>query len=75
MLAVKQLHRNYESNAQKVKDAMAPIINAFKVCGPLSLTFSFVVSLAIAKKFYIRGNNNKVDSIETERIVIAHLLP
>ena len=27
------------------------------------------------RKFYIRRNNNKVDSIETGRIVIAHLLP
>ena len=29
----------------------------------------------ISRKFYIRRNNNKVDSIETGRIVIAHLLP
>ena len=28
-----------------------------------------------ARKFYRRRNNNKVDSIETGRIVIAHLLP
>ena len=28
----------------------------------------------IVMKFYIRRNNNKVDSIETSRIVIAHLL-
>ena len=27
------------------------------------------------RRFYIRRNNNKVDSIGTERIVIAHLLP
>ena len=27
------------------------------------------------RKFYIRRNNNKVDSIETGRMVIAHLLP
>ena len=27
------------------------------------------------RKFYIRRNNNKADSIETGRIVIAHLLP
>ena len=27
------------------------------------------------KKFYMRRNNDKVDSIETVRIVIAHLLP
>ena len=26
-------------------------------------------------KFYMRGNNNKVDSVETGRKVIAHLLP
>ena len=28
-----------------------------------------------ARKFYIRTNNNKDDSIETGSIVIAHLLP
>ena len=28
-----------------------------------------------SRKFYIRRNNNKVDYIETGRIVIAHLLP
>ena len=28
-----------------------------------------------ARKLYIRRNNNKIDSIETGRIVIAHLLP
>ena len=28
-----------------------------------------------SRKFYVRRNNNKVDSIETRRIVIAHLLP
>ena len=27
------------------------------------------------RKFYIRRNSNKVDSIETGRIAIAHLLP
>ena len=27
------------------------------------------------RKFYIRSNNNNVDSIEIGRIVIAHLLP
>ena len=29
----------------------------------------------LSRKFYIRGNNNNVDSIETGRIVIANLLP
>ena len=29
----------------------------------------------LATKFYIRRNNNKVDSIETRCIIIAHLLP
>ena len=28
-----------------------------------------------ARKFYIRRNKNKVDSIETGPIIIAHLLP
>ena len=28
-----------------------------------------------ARKFFIRRNNNKVNSIETEHIVIADLLP
>ena len=31
--------------------------------------------LKIAREFYIRRNNIKVDSIETGLIVIAHLLP
>ena len=38
-----------------------------------------VVSLLLlwfrTRKFYIRRNYNKVNSIETGRIVIAHLLP
>ena len=29
----------------------------------------------VARKFYIRRNNKKVDAIETGRIVIAGLLP
>ena len=29
----------------------------------------------VARKFYIRRNNNKVHSVETGHIVIAHLLP
>ena len=32
-------------------------------------------SIQIPRKFYIRRNNNNVDSTETGRIVIAHLLP
>ena len=32
------------------------------------------LKLLKSRKFYIRRNNNKVDSIETGRIVIAHLL-
>ena len=32
-------------------------------------------TLVSPRKFYIRRNNNKVDSKETGRIVIAHLLP
>ena len=32
-------------------------------------------SLDSSRKLYIRRNNNKVDSIETGRIEIAHLLP
>ena len=34
-----------------------------------------LLQLFQARKFYIRRNNNKADSIETEHIVIAHLLP
>ena len=34
-----------------------------------------LLQLFQARKFYIRRNNNKADSIETGRIVIAHLLP
>ena len=33
------------------------------------------ILLDCTRKFYIRRNYNKVNSIETERIVIAHLLP
>ena len=32
-------------------------------------------TLVSPRKFYIRRNNNKVNSKETGRIVIAHLLP
>ena len=32
-------------------------------------------TLRVARKFYIRKNNRKVDSIETGCIVIAHLFP
>ena len=32
-------------------------------------------TLVSPRKFYIRRNNNKVDSKERGRIVIAHLLP
>ena len=35
----------------------------------------FTHDLLTARKFYIRRNNIKVDSIETGRIVTAHLLP
>ena len=31
--------------------------------------------LVRSRKFFVRRNNNKVDSIETGRIVIAHLFP
>ena len=33
------------------------------------------LKLTHARKFYIRRNNNNVDSIETGRIVTAYLLP
>ena len=36
---------------------------------------SLLESIQIPRKFYIRRNNNNVDSTETGRIVIAHLLP
>ena len=42
---------------------------------PNDITFLYIFKYMKAKKFYIRRNNNKVDSIETDRIVIAHLLP
>ena len=35
----------------------------------------FIKSCSLSRKFYMRRNNNKVDSIETGPIVIAHLLP
>ena len=31
--------------------------------------------LGVARKFYVRRDNKKADSIETGCIVIAHLLP
>ena len=34
-----------------------------------------ILAYLIARKFYIRSNNNKVDSIETGHMVIAYLLP
>ena len=34
-----------------------------------------VICFIETRKFYVRRKNNKVDSIETGRIVIAHLLP
>ena len=38
-------------------------------------SFLNFIQLFHPMKLYIRRNNNKVDSIETRRIVIAHLLP
>ena len=35
----------------------------------------FLRNLLESRKFYIRRNNKRVDSIETRRIVIVHLLP
>ena len=37
--------------------------------------FEKLKNLILARKFYIRRNNNKLNSIETGRTVIAHLLP
>ena len=31
--------------------------------------------LHTTRKFYMRKNNNKIDTIKTERIVTAHFLP
>ena len=39
------------------------------------LEISGIPPLVSTRKFYIRRNNNEVDSIETRRIVIAHFLP
>ena len=39
------------------------------------LAFEKIRNLILASKFYIRSNNNKLNSIEAGRIVIAHLLP
>ena len=33
------------------------------------------LELRLPRKFYIRRNHNKVDSIETDHIVIADLVP
>ena len=51
--------------------------NTLKILGAY---FSYYENLKIIyktvpRKFFIRKNNNKVNSIETERIVIANLLP
>ena len=45
--------------------------------GRTETSFNFTVILCnrCPRKFYIRRNNKKVDSIETRRIVIAHFLP
>ena len=42
------------------------------ICGGVT---TLCCILDIAKKFYTRRNNNKVNSIETGRIVIAHVIP
>lgn len=34
-----------------------------------------LISLHVWRKFYVWRNNNKVDSIKTERTVISHLFP
>ena len=39
------------------------------------LEISGIPPIVSTRKFYIRRNNNEVDSIETRRIVIAHFLP
>ena len=41
----------------------------------LCRTLFHIISLGKPRKFYIRRNNNKADSIGTGRIVIAHWLP
>ena len=43
--------------------------------GRLTLIKKSILILVEPRKFYIRRNNNKIDSTETGRIVIAHLLP
>ena len=43
---------------------------------PFTVTSKFQLSLSFdSRKFYVRRNNNKVDSIEEGHIVIADLLP
>ena len=41
----------------------------------LNKTIKDLLRLGLPRKFDIRRNNNKVDSIETGRIVIVDLLP
>ena len=50
-------------------------LNNLKTRTAINAKISGLVIYAEARKFYIRRNNNKVDSIKTGRIVIAHLLP
>ena len=50
-------------------------LNNLKTRTAINAKISGFVIYFEARKFYIRRNNNKVDSVETGRIVIAHLLP
>ena len=46
-----------------------------KKCETFRINYKYSDCFLESRKFYIRRNNNKVDSTETGRIVITHLLP
>ena len=66
----KTYHLNYEKRAAT---ELTPVKSYKK--GLIFLAVRYHKSFAKTRKFYIRRNNRKVDSIERGRIVIAHLLP
>ena len=73
----------------KVKLNLSKVSKSFRVSKSAAFSITAQTKLLLCKfpeklhlwlllrsrKFYIRRNNNKVDSIKTGRIVIAHLLP
>ena len=65
------------NNVMVINNRQVKYINLLKYFSLKSFLWTrfFLIFILRPRKFYIRRNNNKVDSIETGRIVIAHLLP